>query len=72
MLFLKKMKESNQVEDDNFFLEDEIEDAKNGQGYEEMNMDQEGRCNDDLEEVSKQERQIHDSEKGHFLQKIYA
>ena len=37
MQFLKKLKDDTGNEEDNFFLEDEIEDAKQGKGYEEMN-----------------------------------
>jgi len=42
MEFLKKLKDDNGNEEENFFLEEELEDAKNGKGYEELNMMNDG------------------------------
>ena len=65
MNFLKKLKDdATGAEEENFFLEDELEDARNGKGYEELNMDGEGRITGDadMEALDKQERQNLDSE----------
>jgi hypothetical protein len=39
--FIKRQKMENS-EEDNFFLEEEIEDAKNGKGYEEVQIEEDG------------------------------
>jgi len=41
--FLKRLKDDfTGAEEENFFLEDELEDARTGKGYEEINMEQDG------------------------------
>lgn len=75
MTFLKKLKDDTTgAEEENFFLEDELEDARNGKGYEELEMEVDGRLAGDaeMEALDKQERQNLDSERGYFLQPIYA
>lgn len=43
MRYLKKLKDDQTgQEEENFFLEDELDNAKQGKGYEEINMDDEG------------------------------
>jgi hypothetical protein len=44
MKFLKKLKDDAGNEEDNFFVDEEVEDAKNGKGYEELDFDHEGDC----------------------------
>jgi hypothetical protein len=66
---LKKLKGPDGYEEDNFFLEEALEDAKNGKGFQEVHMDQDGT---ELEPVDRIARQNRDSERGYFLQPIYA
>lgn len=75
MQFLKKLKDDQTgTEEENFFLEDELEDARNGKGYEEINMDEDGRADGlaEMETLDKLQRQNQDAERGYFLQPVYA
>ena len=74
MKFLKKLKDDKTgAEEENFFLDEELEDAKNGKGYEEMRFDGDDEVeNAKMVAMDKFERQNHDSERGYFLQPIYA
>ena len=70
MQFLKKLKDDcTGTEEENFFLEDELEDARNGKGYEEINMDEDGRADGmaEMETLDKMQRQNQDAERGYFL-----
>jgi len=68
---LKKLKDDfTGAEEENFFLEDELQDAKTGKGYEEINMEQDGRVADgmaEMETLDKMQRQNQDAERGYFL-----
>lgn len=76
MQFLKKLKDDfTGAEEENFFLEDELEDARKGKGYEEINMDEDGRVADGMAEMENQDRvgrQNQADERGYFLQPVYA
>lgn len=61
--FLKKQKLMG-LEEKNFFLEEEIEDARNGKGYEEVQIEEDGQI---METVDKAERQNMEAERGYFL-----
>ena len=67
---LKKFKDDKTGnEEENFFLEDELDNAKQGKGYEEINMDEDGNV-DQMEALEGKANQ--DNEKGYFLQPIFA
>ena len=65
-----KLKYNNGDEEDNFFLQDELENAAKGNGYEEINMNAEGELVE-MELVDKEERNKIHNERGYFLQPIY-
>ena len=73
---MKKLKDDfTGAEEENFFLEDELQDARTGKGYEEINMDEDGRVADgmaEMETLDKIQRQNQDAERGYFLQPVYA
>jgi hypothetical protein len=64
--FLKKQQMLKELgtEETNFFLEEEIEDARNGKGYEEVQIEEDGQI---METIDKTERQNLEAGKGYFL-----
>lgn len=75
MKFLKKLKDDQTgAEEENFFLEDELENAKTGRGYEELEMHEDGGVDGEaeMERLDKITRQNQESERGYFLQPVYA
>ena len=67
----QKLTNSDGLEEDNFFLEDEIEDARTGKGYKELEEEEDDNHNFEQLSQSKLTRQEMDAEKGYFLQPIY-
>jgi type IV secretory pathway VirB9-like protein len=69
--FLKKLKDQQGNEEDNFFLDDDAENMNGNEGIEELDMRKDGEC-ENIEMLDKEKRNLEDQERGYFLQPIYA